>query len=110
MEAAFLQQAPTDLPSGPHDTPESTAPAAIPALAPVPPKPARDAGPIPMSFPAILRTAGLTDRFAHLRISSSTSASVPVTPKKNRRDDKEGKRWVRRKDNGKLNLNVDIAL
>lgn len=50
-----------------------------------------------MSFPAILRGPGMPDRFAHLRPSS---ANTPVYPKKNRRDEKEGKRWARRNDNG----------
>ena len=80
------------------------------AAAPTPLEPTPDpaqasagpnAGPIPMSFPAILRGPGLADRFAHLRPSG---ASVTAYPKKNRRDEKEGKRWVRRKDNGRSTL------
>lgn len=64
-------------------------------------------GPIPMSFPAILRNPGIGDRFAHLhRIDSAqlrgsvAAAATAASKKKNRRDEKEGKRWVRRKDNG----------
>jgi len=54
-----------------------------------------------MSFPAILRNPGITDRFAHLRIDANgTSSAVAHVPKKSRRDEKEGKRWVRRKENG----------
>ena len=62
----------------------------------------QDNGPVPMSFPAILRTAGLSDRFAHLRIApdrAAVTASPGAHPKK-RREDREGKRWVRRKENG----------
>ncbi|THH00744.1 hypothetical protein EW026_g1840 [Hermanssonia centrifuga] len=53
----------------------------------------RDGGSLPMSFPAILRGAGISDRFAHLRTAASSDAAVPVALKKNRRDEKEGKRW-----------------
>lgn len=56
--------------------------------------------PVPMSFPAVLRNQGISDRFAHLRSGSLGSVSAPVVPKKSRRDDKDGKRWVRRKENG----------
>lgn len=63
-----------------------------------------------MSFPAILRAPGLSDRFAHLRsgLSRSESATAPVSSakKNNRRDEKAGKRWVRRKDNGMYPLNL----
>ncbi|PCH35929.1 hypothetical protein WOLCODRAFT_166548 [Wolfiporia cocos MD-104 SS10] len=55
-------------------------------------------GPAPMSFPAILRTPGLSDRFAHLRPAVGNKVAVPAVPKRNGRDDKEGKRWVRRKE------------
>lgn len=57
-------------------------------------------GPIPMSFPAVLRNSKLADRFAHLRIASSVGETAPMKVKKNSREDHEGKRWVRRKDNG----------
>ena len=69
-------------------------------------EPVASTGPIPMSFPAILRAPKLADRFAHLR---STSGSEELTPgaaglvaKKDKRVDREGKRWVRRKENGAL--------
>jgi len=46
-----------------------------------------------MSFPSILRNSGLTSHYVHL--------VDPVQPKKVwRRDDNEGKRWVRRRENG----------
>ena len=58
-----------------------------------------------LSFPAILRNPGLKSRFAHLtgeteplkraKTPKASSASV----KKNRKEN-DGKRWVRRKDNG----------
>lgn len=57
-------------------------------------------GPVPMSFPALLRGPGLSDRFAHLRTSTALSETTVPTKRSNRRDDKEGKRWIRRKENG----------
>ncbi|OJT05540.1 hypothetical protein TRAPUB_13231, partial [Trametes pubescens] len=53
-----------------------------------------------MSFPAILRNSGLSDRFAHLRISSTERAApLSSAARRNKRDEKEGKRWIRRKEN-----------
>ncbi|KAI0786696.1 hypothetical protein C8Q75DRAFT_263047 [Abortiporus biennis] len=72
----------------------------------------KNAAPIPMSFPAILRTSGLNDRFAHLRVGverSTSSSSVSSLPKKNKRDDKEGKRWIRRKENARFVGNPHIV-
>ncbi|KZT66388.1 hypothetical protein DAEQUDRAFT_457908 [Daedalea quercina L-15889] len=73
-----------------------------------------DGGPVPMSFPAILRHAGIGDRFAHLHRGDSAhlrgSAAVSAAPKKNRRDEKEGKRWVRRKENARFAGNAHIVL
>lgn len=64
----------------------------------------QDNGPLPMSFPVVLRTGGLSDRFAHLRVASDRScvnaAALAPAPRQ-RREDKEGKRWIRRKENGK---------
>ena len=61
----------------------------------------RDSGPVPMSFPAILRTAGLTDRYAHLHVPPAVViAAPPVKSRKAKRDENEGKRWVRRRENG----------
>jgi hypothetical protein len=59
-----------------------------------------DKAPVPMSFPSILRNSGLTSRYAHL-VGPTGSPTVPVQPKKVwRRNDNEGKRWVRRRENG----------
>ncbi|KAI1795687.1 hypothetical protein LXA43DRAFT_1167359 [Ganoderma leucocontextum] len=65
-----------------------------------------------MSFPAILRNPGLSDRFAHLRVQTHTAPppSVSVSAKRNRRDDKEGKRWVRRKENARFVGNAHIVV
>ena len=53
----------------------------------------KDKGPMPMSFPSVLRNSGLASRYAHL--------VDPVQPKKVwRRNDNEGRRWVRRRENG----------
>lgn len=66
-------------------------------------QPAANSGPIPMSFPAILRAPKLADRFAHLRLASisedPTSDPTRLVVKKNKREDREGKRWIRRKEN-----------
>ncbi|KAI0930138.1 hypothetical protein AcV5_006928 [Taiwanofungus camphoratus] len=72
--------------------------------------PSNDNGPVPMSFPAILRNPGISNRFAHLRASVDRgAAAVPVALKKNKRDAKEGKRWVRRKENARFVGNVHIV-
>jgi hypothetical protein len=55
--------------------------------------------PIPMSFPAVLRNPKLTDRLSHLHIAAGID-TVPARIKKNFREGREGKRWVRRKENG----------
>ena len=66
-------------------------------------QPATTTGPIPMSFPAILRAPKLADRFAHLRLASAseepTSDAARLAAKKDKREDREGKRWIRRKEN-----------
>ncbi|KAF8210174.1 hypothetical protein K438DRAFT_1809117 [Mycena galopus ATCC 62051] len=70
-----------------------------------------DPAPIPLSFPALLRNPGLTSRYAHLSDSAS-ERSKPVPPKKHktlRRDDNEGKRWIRRKDNARFSENTHIV-
>jgi hypothetical protein len=64
-----------------------------------------DSGIPVLSFPAILRNPGLNHRFAHLHGGTATGSghklqTVKATIKKNHRDQNEGKRWVRRKDNG----------
>ena len=60
-----------------------------------------------LSFPAILRNPGITSRYAHLHDSESQGDTYRPHPthksiNKNRRDQNEGKRWVRRKDNGQF--------
>ncbi|KAK0212917.1 hypothetical protein DFS33DRAFT_1285488 [Desarmillaria ectypa] len=63
-------------------------------------------GPIPLSFPSILRNRGLTDRYSHLhtsRPSPSTSLSTSYPLKKGRRrNDNDGKRWIKRKENARF--------
>ena len=57
-----------------------------------------------LSFPAILRNPGITSRYAHLhdtKFQGDTYRSH-TSINKNRRDQNEGKRWVRRKDNGQF--------
>lgn len=56
--------------------------------------------PVPMSFPAFLRNPSLSGRLAHLR-EETTQVSHSVHLKKRRtRDDRDGKRWIRRQENG----------
>jgi len=56
--------------------------------------------PVPLSFPAILRNPGVASRYAHLQ-ESTIKANAPVQrSKKSKVNDNEGKRWVRRKENG----------
>ena len=66
-------------------------------------QPAATTDPIPMSFPAVLRAPKLADRFAHLRLASAsdepTSDAARFVVKKDKREDREGKRWIRRKEN-----------
>lgn len=63
-------------------------------------------GPRPLSFPAILRNPGLSNRLAHLRADDDLSeyhASLPVRSARNRarrREENGGKRWIRRSENG----------
>jgi hypothetical protein len=64
------------------------------------PSQTEDKGPVLLSFPSILRNPGLNSRYAHLA-EPKGSSSAPVQPKKAwRRNDNEGKRWVRRRENG----------
>lgn len=60
-----------------------------------------------LSFPAILRNPGLTNRYAHLHDTKTQGDAFKSHPphtsiKKNRRDQNEGRRWVRRKENGQF--------
>ena len=64
-------------------------------------QPMEDTGPVPLSFPSILRHPGLTSRYAHLVNSTGPLVPPPGQTKKVwRRNDNEGKRWVRRRENG----------
>lgn len=54
-----------------------------------------------MSFPAILRNPGVT-KFVQSRQEGDTLSGTQVPVKKARRDEKEGKRWIRRDQNGNL--------
>jgi hypothetical protein len=65
------------------------------------PESLQDTGPVPLSFPSILRNPRLTSRYAYLVESTGPPAPAPVQAKKVwRRNDNEGKRWVRRWENG----------
>ena len=57
--------------------------------------------PVPMSFPQILRSSKLADRFAYLRDDPTLrhTNSAPAVSRGRTRDDREGKRWTRRKEN-----------
>ena len=62
-----------------------------------------DAGPVPLSFPAVLRNPKLSDRFAHLHVSSQDPPPESHQRRaKKDRPEPEGKRWVRRRENGAL--------
>jgi hypothetical protein len=63
---------------------------------------AEDQGPVPLSFPSILRNPGLTSRFAHLVEPTQLPPDLSLVQSKKvwRRNDNEGKRWVRRRENG----------
>lgn len=68
--------------------------------------------PVPMSFPAILRNARLADRFSHLRDNAAAPYPPPASSTraaKRSREDREGKRWVRRKDNAHFVGNPHIV-
>ncbi|KAJ7593871.1 hypothetical protein C8J56DRAFT_776916 [Mycena floridula] len=62
--------------------------------------------PVPLSFPSLIRNPGLADRFAHLAESPKSNYAPP---KRNRRDDKEGKRWVKRKENARFAGNPHVV-
>ncbi|KAJ7096378.1 hypothetical protein C8R44DRAFT_889688 [Mycena epipterygia] len=67
---------------------------------------------VPLSFPAILRNPGIASRYAYLSDSTPQSAPKPTVLKKHkhlRRDDNEGKRWIRRKENARFSGNVHIV-
>jgi hypothetical protein len=62
--------------------------------------PALDA-PVPMSFPAVLRNPGVSRLLAERAVGDKAGAALPTAAarKKSRRDEKEGKRWIRRDEN-----------
>ncbi|KAH8119127.1 hypothetical protein DFH11DRAFT_1686096 [Phellopilus nigrolimitatus] len=64
-----------------------------------------------MSFPAFLRNSKLADRFAYLHDAPAAPySSAPASrPAKNARDEREGKRWVRRKENARFIGNPHIV-
>ncbi|CAA7261767.1 unnamed protein product [Cyclocybe aegerita] len=66
-----------------------------------------------LSFPAILRNLGLKDRYAYLHAAPGTSGTPPKSQsqvlKKQRRNQNEGKRWVRRNDNARFVGNPHIV-
>ncbi|KAF8554165.1 hypothetical protein OG21DRAFT_1462970 [Imleria badia] len=66
-----------------------------------------DAGPVPLSFPAILRNPKLPDRFAHLQVSEDPSHQRRT---KKDRPEPEGKRWVRRRENARFTHNPHVIL
>jgi hypothetical protein len=88
-----------------HSPPQERAnPSTISVLSPS--TESKDKGPVPMSFPCVLRNSGLSSRYAHL-----VDPVGPVQPKKVwRRNDNEGKRWVRRRENGASHLIPCIQL
>ena len=64
-----------------------------------------DMGPVPLSFPAILRNPKLSDRYAHLRPTAQDREATSQQQLKRTKKDRnvlEGKRWVRRRENGTL--------
>ena len=71
---------------------------------PVAPTTGAPIDPVPLSFPAVLRNPGLNSRFAHLHCGGDSEGRPAPAPVSNpaRREDREGKRWVRRKENGAL--------
>ncbi|KAI0690107.1 hypothetical protein BC835DRAFT_1366041 [Cytidiella melzeri] len=67
-------------------------------------------GPIPMSFPAILSVPVLGKQLSQ-SLCESSIAELPTARQKrsNRRDEKEGKRWIRRKDNARFVDNPHVV-
>ncbi|KAG2146000.1 uncharacterized protein EDB93DRAFT_1150463 [Suillus bovinus] len=63
---------------------------------------------VPLSFPAILRNPKLTERYAHLR-ERSAAAPSKTSISKVRRDEHEGKRWIRRRENAKFTDNPHVV-
>ncbi|VDB87426.1 unnamed protein product [Peniophora sp. CBMAI 1063] len=75
-------------------------------------KPSQADAPVPLSFPAFLRNAGLQSRFAQLSeggITYRTKSAPSVTKRISRRDENDGKRWVRRKENSRFEGNPHVV-
>jgi hypothetical protein len=57
-----------------------------------------------LSFPAALRNPGLVSRLAQIQATANDHVPITHSPRiglnTSRRDQHEGKRWIRRKDNG----------
>ncbi|KAG9220782.1 hypothetical protein CCMSSC00406_0002618 [Pleurotus cornucopiae] len=87
---------------------DALAPAAVPQMHTATAAPVREEAPVPLSFPAILRNPGVSHRFAHLHADQPIGRSLPVK-KSIKRDDNEGKRWVRRKENAHFVDNPHIV-
>lgn len=86
---------------------DALASAAVPQMHTATAAPVREGAPVPLSFPAILRNPGVSHRFAHLHADQPIGRSLPVK-KSIKRDDNEGKRWVRRKENGMTPLSISF--
>ncbi|PFH49779.1 hypothetical protein AMATHDRAFT_4632 [Amanita thiersii Skay4041] len=64
-----------------------------------------------LSFPAILRNPNLVSPYAHLQAAITSNTTPTSSPAKLRqRDQNEGKRWTRRKDNAQFTGNPHIVL
>ncbi|KAL0570512.1 hypothetical protein V5O48_011458, partial [Marasmius crinis-equi] len=79
-----------------------------------PPQPQPQASldaPVQLSFPAILRNPGVSSRYAHLHDSRYKPAPSTTSrvPKKTRRDENGGRRWVRRKENAQFVGNPHVV-
>ncbi|TFK44259.1 hypothetical protein BDQ12DRAFT_640731 [Crucibulum laeve] len=73
-----------------------------------------DTAPPILSFPAILRNPGLNNRFAHLHggptvYKQQQQINSQASVKRRHRDQNEGKRWIRRKDNARFVGNPHIV-
>ncbi|KAH8994745.1 hypothetical protein EDB86DRAFT_2925544 [Lactarius hatsudake] len=104
MEDSTVQ----DMPTSHSQSKEETV-----AIVKAPPslQPMEDTGPVPLSFPSILRNSTLSSRFAHLVGTTGPPTPAPVQAKKVwRRNDNEGKRWVRRRENARFTDNPHIAV
>lgn len=58
---------------------------------------------VPLSFPAILRNSKIKDRYAYLH-ERPHRAKQDISVRKSSKYDNEGRRWLRRKGNGKSHV------